>query len=124
MKFLGCLFVAAALLDFFLPPSGAEVKQAFIIELALAITAASALFGATTSTLGYLDARKARKSQEKLEAQRKDELAREGAERAAAAKRAESAGSRTGRRASLTGFGFGASGGGTPGLGTGNLFGN
>lgn len=66
----------------------------------------------------------ARKAQQKLEEQRRLQLAQEASARAAAATRAASAGSRVGGRSSFIGsLGFG-SGNTNPGLGAGNLFGN
>ena len=69
---------------------------------------------------------RARKAQEKLEAQRRAQLAAEGADREAARKRAETAGQRVGastRDAFLGAAGAGS--GNTPfGPGTGFLFGN
>lgn len=66
----------------------------------------------------------ARKAQDKLESQRRQDLANEAAAREVAKKKAETTGQRVGMRTSLLdsmGFGGASS---TPGLGAGSLFGN
>jgi hypothetical protein len=85
----------------------------------LAATAGSA----TVQGLQYADARKARKAQEKLEGDRKKQLANEAAAREAAAAKAAASGQRAGLGASAfsSGLGFG-SGTTAPGIGAGKLF--
>lgn len=71
------------------------------------------------------EVRRARRAQENLEAERRQQLKNEADARAAAAERAKTTGQRVGRSA-LVGagpYGFG-SGNSSGGLGAGNLFGN
>lgn len=70
------------------------------------------------------EAKKARRSQERLENEQRDRLKGEAAAREAAAAKAATTGQRVGRRSSfVSALGFG-SGNTQAGLGSGNLFGN
>lgn len=72
------------------------------------------------------NSRRMRNAQDDLEKQRKSQLAGEAAARAAAQERAATAGQRVGRGSLVNGVGGMGFGSGTtsPGLGSGNLFGN
>lgn len=87
--------------------------------------------GVATGGLGYFqakqleDVKKARRSQQTLEDQRRKELEDEAAARSAAAERAKTSGQRVGARTRVTGGSYGFGSGNTrDGLGSGLLFGN
>jgi len=121
---LGALFVVTLVFDYVLRYFTHVPNLVLADPVTLGVIGAvTAIAGATTGALSFVETRKARRAQGRLEEERRQQLTREGAARSAAARRAATTGQRFGIRTDfLSGTGFGNQD--QTGLGVGALFGN